>query len=144
MRECLAQGCLPNGLGGANVQDLAGKDLNNSPDLKYVIGLDYGTPINDSIDGFVRVNFQWQDEVNFSLLADPSTVHGSYGILNISAGIESPDGRYTFTAFVNNVLDEFYASNFANLSNLYGDKVITQVVPRNAERHAGIRVKFNF
>ena len=138
-----AQGCIADPVLG-RIQDLAGKPLNNSPDLKVVVGLDYGFSVDEKFDGFMRAHYQWQDEVNFSLTQDPLTVLGSYGILNLSAGVESTDGRYTVTAFVNNALDEFYVTALPNLSNLYGATALSQIVPRNAERIMGVRLKYNF
>jgi iron complex outermembrane receptor protein len=142
--QTAAQGCLPNGAGGSNVQDLAGKPLNNSPDLKLVVGLDYGFSVDENFDGFMRAHYQWQDDVNFALTGDPLAALGSYGILNLSAGVESTDGRYTVTAFVNNALDEFYVTALPNLSSLYGATALSQIVPRNAERIMGLRLKYNF
>jgi iron complex outermembrane receptor protein len=137
--QTAAQGCV-NG-----TQDLAGKPLNNSPDMKLVASLDYGFNVSSGLDGFARLNYQWQDEVNFSLSNDPLTVLDSYGILNLSAGVESTDGQYTITAFINNVTDEFYVTAIPNLSQLYGGStVLTQIVPRNAERIMGVRLKYNF
>jgi iron complex outermembrane receptor protein len=142
--QTAAQGCVPNPLGGGNVQDLAGKPLNNSPDLKVVVGLDYSFSVDENFDGFMRAHYQWQDEVNFALTQDPNAVLGSYGLLNLSAGFESTDGRYTVTGFINNALDNFYVTALPNLSSLYGATVIQQIVPRNAERIMGVRVKYNF
>lgn len=93
----------------------------------------------------MRANYQWQDEVNFALTQDPLTVHEAYGILNLSAGVESTDGRYTVTAFINNATDQFYVTALNNLAGLYGNAaVISQIVPRNAERIMGVRLKYNF
>ncbi|MGB0288498.1 TonB-dependent receptor [Aequoribacter sp.] len=141
--QTAAQGCITDPELGS-IQDLAGKPLNNSPDLKVVVGLDYGFNVDEKFDGFMRAHYQWQDEVNFSLTQDPLTVLGSYGILNLSAGVESTDGRYTVTAFVNNALDEFYVTALPNLSSLYGATALSQIVPRNAERIMGVRLKYNF
>lgn len=136
-----AQGCVDD-----TYQDLAGKPLNNSPDLKLVASLDYGFSVDENFDGFMRAHYQWQDEVNFALSHDPLTVQKAYGILNLSAGIESTDGRYAITGFINNALDEFYTTAVSNFSGFYadGDTVLTQIVPRNAERIMGVRLKYNF
>jgi hypothetical protein len=45
---------------------------------------------------------------------------------------------------VNNALDEFYVTALPNLSNLYGATALSQIVPRNAERIMGVRLKYNF
>ncbi len=141
--QSLEQGCFT--VQGRGFQDLAGKPLNNSPDLKVVVNLDYGFNVDERFDGFMRANYQWQDEVNFALTQDPRAIQEAYGILNLSAGVESADGRYTVTAFINNATDQFYVTALNNLAGLYGgDAVISQIVPRNAERIMGVRLKYNF
>ena len=64
--------------------------------------------------------------------------------LNISAGIrERSRGQYQATVFVNNVLDEDYASSIIDVSSLYrGDAAYMHLVPRNAQRYVGFRLKY--
>lgn len=135
------QGCV------SGQQDLSGKDLNNSPDLKYTLALDYTAELSSlPFDLELGANYQWQDDVNFDLRADPNVVQDSYGILNLSAGIRSKDDKYAITAYVNNVTDEFYTSRIINwTSPLYAGQLTTQqIVPRYAERFFGVRATINF
>ena len=64
--------------------------------------------------------------------------------LNISAGIrERSRGQYQATVFVNNVLDEDYASSIIDVSALYrGDTAYRHLVLRNAQRYAVFRLKY--
>ncbi|NCF85837.1 MAG: hypothetical protein GWQ08_09915 [Verrucomicrobiaceae bacterium] len=64
----------------------------------------------------------------------------------MSAGIrESSRGQYQMTLFVNNVFDQDYAAAIIDLSELYlGDTAYIQLLPRNAERYAGLQLKFSF
>jgi iron complex outermembrane receptor protein len=87
--QTVAQGCVPFEPGSDRfVQDLSGEPLNNSPDWKITVGARYFQPLESMpFDGFVNVNYQWQDEIIFDLKQNPGTVQDSYGIANISAGI---------------------------------------------------------
>ena len=88
--QTAAQGCI----GG--VQDLAGKDVPNSPDWKYTIVGRYEFPISDSgYQGFVQGSYVWQDDVVMREDNNPKTMQDSYGIFDLSAGVSSPNDRYS-------------------------------------------------
>jgi len=150
--QTVEQGCVPFEPGSDRfVQDLNGEPLNNSPDWKITVGARYFQPLESlPFDGFVNVNYQWQDEVILDLKQNPGTVQDSYGTLNISTGIRESAGiggqpQYEVTLFVNNVFDQDYAASIIDFSPFYrGDDAYIQLVPRNAERYAGIRLKYSF
>lgn len=127
-------------------QDLSGKSLANSPDLKYNLGLTYETDLAGMpFSLFANGNYTYQDDVNFDLFANPRTIQDGYGIANFSVGIVDNDDRYRITAFVNNAFDEQYASVISDSSGFYGgNPVLTQILPRNAQRYAGVRARFSF
>lgn len=132
---------------GVFAQDLAGMDLNNSPDLKFSLNADYRFSMGSMpFTGFVSANYNWQDEVNFDLLQNPLTRQDSYGTFNLNAGIiESDDERYKVTLFVQNLFDEDYAAAITDISALYGNSTtIFQLLPRNSQRYAGIRLRYGF
>ena len=146
--QTLLQGCLPLAPGPNRfAQDLSGKPLNNSPDWKVTLGVQYFRP-HESLpfDSFVNINYQWQDEVNFDLKQNPGAIQNGYGILNLSAGIlENSSGRYQMTLFVNNVFNQDYAAAIIDLSALYlGDTAYMQLLPRNARRYSGLRFRYSF
>ena len=97
-------------------------------------------------DAFVNVSYQYQSDVNFSLLADPGAVQKAYSVVNLSAGIvESEDSRYRLTAFVNNVFDKDFVSGVGNSGGLWGGTpVYVHVVPRDSQRYGGVRLSYNF
>ncbi|GAB3273572.1 TonB-dependent receptor [Parahaliea aestuarii] len=132
---------------GATVQDLAGAELANSPDYKLTLSGEYNLTLGSlPFDAFANFSYRWQDEVNFNLSQDPQTAYDSYDVLDLSLGIvERKREAYRVTLFVNNVFDESYAVSLANLGNLYGGKqAVGQVLARDSQRYAGVRVKFNF
>ena len=138
--QSAAQGCV----GGT--QDLSGKELANSPDLKYNIGLTYESDLSGMpFSLFANGNYTYQDDVNFDLFANPRTVQDGYGIANFSIGIADKDDRYRITAFINNAFDEQYASVINDSSGFYGGQpVLLHLLPRNSQQYAGIRARFSF
>ena len=84
-----AQGCTTDE-NGIQTQDLAGKDLQNSPDFKFNVAGTYVWPASDTLPGDVFLNaaYSWNDKVNHDLQLAPWMEADSYGILNLSAGIE--------------------------------------------------------
>jgi iron complex outermembrane receptor protein len=139
--QSAGQGCIDGS------QDLSGKALNNSPELKMTLSAEYSKSLESMpFDVFVNVSYQYQDDVNFSLLADPGSVQKAYTVIDLSAGIvESEDGRYQVTAFVNNVLDKDYVSGIGNSGGLWGGTpVYVHVVPRDSQRYGGVRLSYTF
>jgi len=152
--QTVAEGCVPVTLSDSgtpsdpsddivqNLQDLSGGDLPNAPDWRLTGSVRQDIPLQTSFDGFVQLSGRWQSEVNFSLNGDPRATQDSYGILNLAVGIEDDDGRYTAAVFVNNLFDEFYATNIFG-DPLYGG-VVSHYVPRDFERYFGARLGINF
>lgn len=131
-----AQGCI----GGT--QDISGGDVPNSPDWKTTIFTRYLQPVPGPIDLFATLGYRWQTEVQFDLEQDPNTIEGSYGILDLSVGIQSDDGRWVLTGFAKNVTNNFYRSLLADFSPIIqGD---LQFVPRDFERFYGVNLTWNF
>ena len=123
------------------VQDLSGKDLNNSPELKATLSAEYTLRLDSlPFDAVFNASYQYQDDIHFDVLADPGTSQDAYGQVNLSAGILHQEGRYGLTFFVNNLLNEEFVTNIANVGNAWtGDQpVYVHTYPREAERYIGV------
>ena len=145
--QTAVMGCVPNPVTDRSVQDLGGKDLNNSPKFKFTLSAEYSRSFDTMpFDGYFNASYQWQSDVNFSLLADPGAEQEEYGVLNLSFGVvERKDQRYRVTVFANNVLGEDFVSGIANIGGLWGSMpVYSHVVPREATRYGGVRLELNF
>ncbi len=141
-----AQGCVELAP-GVTVQDLAGEDLNNSPDHKLTLSGEYTLALSSMpFEGFANFSYRWQDEVVFGLNQDPELQYDSFDVMDLSIGIvERERAAYRVTLFVNNVFDESYLVSKANLGQLYGGRqAIGQILARDSQRYAGVRVKFQF
>ena len=146
--QTAAQGCnVPTSDPSVFLQDLSGKDLNNSPDFKFNAGA-YWEQVSSSMpfNWFAQANYQWQDEVNFDLYGAPNDAEDAYGIANFGVGIVEPSGRYQVTLFVNNAFDERYSTGYQDLSDRQddGNAYITKQWTRESRRYAGIKASYAF
>ena len=141
--QTLADGCRQ--VGTASVQDLAGKRLANAPKLKIGLGATYNFPLFDSYNGIANLNYQHQSAVNFDLGNNPLTVQKSYGVVNGSIALNDAARGFKVTLYVNNLFDKSYTTFIGDNFNFYrGAHVMTQTLPRNAQRYVGLRVKYEF
>jgi len=141
--QTAAQGCVA--LANATVQDLAGKRLANAPRLKLNMGATYAFPVGDNYSGTANLNYQYQSATSFDLAYNPLTIEGGYGIVNGSVALNDPAHNLKVTLYVNNLFDKNYSTFIGDNYNFYsGSHVLTQLLPRNAERYVGLRVKYEF
>jgi len=137
------QGCV-TGAGDIQTQDLGGKDLQNSPDFKVNIAGTYVWPAGGSLPGdvFATAAYSWTDKVNHDLQLAPWMEADSYGVLNLSLGIEGgTDYRYTVTLFANNVLDESYDGGLLDSSLAANTEATSRYISRDFEAYYGLRLK---
>ncbi len=85
----------------------AGTPLINSSKYTYRLGANYthefeGGYVLDSNITYLHRS-QW-----LSAPMDPNIVNPGYGVLNVNAGVTSPDGMYRVGAFARNALDTFF------------------------------------
>jgi len=128
------------------VQDLSGKDLNNSPDFKFNVGAYWEKNLGSAFNWFALANYQWQDDVNYDLYGNPTNSQEAFGVANFSVGIIHPEGKYRVSLFVNNAFDQRYYLNLSDSSNRRtdGQQEITVQRPRESMRYVGLRVDYMF
>jgi iron complex outermembrane receptor protein len=134
--QTAAQGCT----GAPARQDLSGTRL-GVPRVKLNTGWDYAFPLG-SYEGLLGGSYTWQDETPSS---DPMTRIDAYGVLNLSTGIRSGDGKWTARLFVNNLLDEGYPVSIGNQRGNFGNQDAVDFLPgRDFKRYAGVRLSTEF
>ncbi|CAA0125537.1 Pesticin receptor [Halioglobus japonicus] len=135
-----ARGECPN-----NYQDLSGGKLPYTPDWKMNLSTDYTLPLEEMpFNLTLGANIRWQDDVLYELSQDPYTKQDAYGIVDLRAIVAGKEEGYRVTAFVKNVFDKNYASLiYANSPALLPNGYI-QLVPKYANRMAGIEVRYDF
>lgn len=138
--QTVATGCVTTTLG--STQNLNGRQLANTPDLKANGGIEYtlpmpSLPVKVSLRGDVR----WQSTTNFDILGNPFTKQPDYAILNLSANIASRSDKYKVTVFVNNVTNKQYFTQLTDNRGFFGTTaLVTRYLPRDFNRYGGIRL----
>jgi iron complex outermembrane receptor protein len=135
-----ARGECPN-----NFQDLAGGKLPYTPEWKLNLSTDYTIALQEMpFDLILGANVRSQDDVLYELSQDPYTEQDAYTIVDIRAVLAGKNQGYRITAFVKNLMDTNYASLiYANSPALLPNGYI-QLVPKYANRTAGIEVRYDF
>ncbi|MBK6740272.1 MAG: TonB-dependent receptor [Haliea sp.] len=135
-----ARGECPN-----NFQDLAGGQLPYTPEWKLNLSTDYTIALQEMpFDVILGANVRSQDDVLYELSQDPYTEQDAYTIVDIRAVLAGKNHGYRVTAFVKNLMDTNYASLiYANSPALLPNGYI-QLVPKYANRTAGIEVRYDF
>jgi iron complex outermembrane recepter protein len=127
-------------------KDVSGESTTYSPEWKTVVGGRYVRDIpGTNLDGFLQLSYRWQSEAQYDPNQDPLTLQDSYGIADLSFGVEDQDGRYKVSFYVKNLADKHYATNLAAFtSSSSSEASVVQFVPKSAERYFGASIKVNF
>ncbi len=126
-------------------QDLSGGELPNSPDWKFTLGANYTIPLDDaSFDIILKGSYRIQDDVQYGLQQEEQTIQESYDVLDFSLVFQDKDDRYTATAFVKNVLDEFYVTSIAGQNENIILNGYQHRVPKTANRTFGFEFRYKW
>lgn len=146
--QTAAQGCTLDDNGntvasGGTQQDVSGNQGVSAPELSYRLATRADLPFNDMpFTGYAVVSYTWQDDVQFKLTNDPMTRQDSYGIVDITVGIDDNDGLYNIAIFGKNVADEEFYANLDSTENGIGRQYARGT--RNAQAYYGIKARYNF
>jgi iron complex outermembrane recepter protein len=127
-------------------QDISGKGMPYSPDIRLTLSSRYLIPTDMSFDISLAGAYRWQDDVLFAIDQDENKIQDSYGVLDLSVGLVDQAGKYEVNLYVNNVLDENYASAILS-NNIYSAGAVgalpyDQFIPRDAERRVGVEFRY--
>jgi len=127
-------------------KDVSGETMTYSPDWKLSLGGRYVDQIpGTQLNGFAQLNYRWQSQTQYSTNQSPNTLQDSYGVADLSFGVEEETGRYKVTFFIRNLLDKQYATNLGVVLDSTGQgETVTQFVPHSANRYFGGSVQFGF
>ena len=92
--------------------NLAGNKLPRAPDQQFDVGAHYtNIPVAENWLLSFHGNYAWQSKIYFNFFNQPLMSQGAYGLLDVSAVLNSADGKWELTAFSNNAADKRYWSN---------------------------------
>jgi iron complex outermembrane receptor protein len=121
--------------------DLSGNYLQNAP--KYTLNgvLDYRRPVTATGAFVGRIEASYQDKVYFTEFNNSDAEQDAYGLLNLMAGYEGGDGKWSVMGWVRNATDEFIYSNNIITAPLYGSVRVGSLLP---PRTYGLTLSLNF
>ena len=106
-----------------NTFNFDGRTMVNSPKWQFAFTANLDQPINDNLN----LTATWQTAYTSNVTTSYTTYAGipdatipQFWLTNVRLGVKTPDDRYAFTFFANNVMDRAYYT-FASLSALSGN-----------------------
>jgi iron complex outermembrane receptor protein len=121
--------------------DLSGNYLQNAPKYTLHGALDYRRPVTATGAFVGRIEASYQDTVYFTEFNNSDAEQDAYGLLNLMAGYEGGDGKWSVTGWVRNATDEFVYSNNIITAPLYGSVRVGSLLP---PRTYGLTLSLNF
>jgi iron complex outermembrane recepter protein len=131
---------------GSPYQNVSGATMPNAPKFKGIFSIEQRVPLaNHPFQWVFAANYVYRTSAQMLPDQNPYAVQAGFGLLNLSAAIESNDGRFSATMFVKNVTNHVYYTDVEDFfSGLWtGSPTHTGVAvigepARDAERYAGI------
>jgi len=123
------------------VVDLSGNTFRLAPEHTFAIGLDARHGLHSGWELFGNANYSYRADYFFNNDNLSTEQQEAFGLLDLRAGIESPDGKYRFEIYGENVLDEEWNRDIGNAGKLFG--VPTAIRANPAFYGARLRVNFN-
>jgi len=140
-------GCVQLVAGGPVTQDLSGKGMPNSPKFKSVLSVEKRQPLGSGAYELV-FGGTWSYRSSAQMLVDqnPYAIQSAFSIVNLDVGVRDKSGRMSVTAFVNNLTDHIYYTDFEDFwSSPWGaTNTVTAQPARDARRYYGVRFSYGF
>ncbi len=129
-----------------NVQNVSGDPMPNSPKFKAVLGLDQRVPVAAApFDLHFGGTYAYRTSAQMLPDQNPQAVQGAFGLLNLNAGLESKNGAYRVTVFVNNVTDHHYYADIEDFwTGPWASNAVVGQPARDSNRYYGIRLDAKF
>lgn len=123
---------------GAADEDFSGNPLPVSPEHTLMVTLDYRHALDNGWEILAATDWTWVDDHNFDVDDnDVDTKQADYALGAANLALTSPDGKWTLSAFVQNLLDEDYYAQRTRRES--------EIIATAADgRRYGVRLKFTF
>jgi iron complex outermembrane receptor protein len=133
--QTVAEGCVHG------AQNLKGYPLTNSPKFTNMVTGRFETDINADAKGFIQLNHVYRSHVVFNADGDVHEQQGGYGLVNLSVGVRSSDGRLGASIYGNNLADKRFADTIGPNAN---GAFFEQHIPFEALRSYGVALDGRF
>jgi len=119
------------------VISLDGASFPNAPAFQSFVSAQYNTAINDRIDAFAGVQYNYSSSTRGSIGFEPQLNLPSYNLVSAQAGISTSDGKWRLSFFVKNLTDTFYLTG----ANRSGETLISYA---GMPRTYGVSLSYRF
>jgi len=144
--QTAAEGCVTPANGASPSQDVSGDTMPNSPKFKAALAAEQRVPLGGcGCELVFGGSYTYRTRAQMLPDQNPFAIQGGFGLLNLRAGLQSSDGKYVATAFVNNLGNHRY---FTDVEDFWsgpwnGNAVIGQPA-RDSARYAGLKLTASF
>jgi iron complex outermembrane receptor protein len=142
-----AEGCVTEVINGqpALAQNVSGDTMPNSPKFKATFGAEQRVPLPDPYELVFGGTFTYRTSAQMLPDQNPFAIQAGFGLLNLNAGIQTRNGKFSARVFVNNVTNHHY---FTDVEDFWsgpwnGNAVIGQPA-RDSERYSGLKLTVSF
>jgi iron complex outermembrane receptor protein len=128
--------------GATKVQSVSGKTMPDSPKFKTTLSAEQRIPFGGSnYEGVLWGSYAYRSSTQFQPDQNPETIQGGFGLLNLSLGVRQRSGKFSITAFCNNIGNHFYAADIEDFwSGPWGSNAVVKQPARDANRYYGVRI----
>jgi iron complex outermembrane receptor protein len=139
-------GCNLDAATGQFIQNVSGDPMPNAPKFKANLGLEQRIVLNPSpVDLVLGANYAYRSSAQMLPDQNPEAVQGAFGLLNLSASLKEKNGKYSITAFVNNVTNHIYYGDVEDFwTGPWGANAVVAQPARDAQRYGGVRFRVDF
>ena len=144
--QTAAEGCITPANGASPSQNVSGAAMPNSPRFKSTANVEQRVPLSSHPYQWVLgATYSYRTRAQMLPDQNPYAIQSGFGLLSLRLGLESTDGKFSATAFMNNVGNHHY---FADVEDFWngpwnGNAVVGQPA-RDSERYAGFRLNVSF
>ncbi len=129
--QTVADGCVPVTLGSAvRSQDLSGKRVYRAPDWLGNAGAQYQFPIAGDFEVGLTADVQYTSSYYANLNLNPGSLQGSFILVDASARITTPSGRWSVAVIGRNLTNEIYATLGTDKPGGVGEVMTVAGTPR--------------
>jgi iron complex outermembrane recepter protein len=141
-------GCNPEIVNGQvqDVQNVSGDTMPNSPKFKGNLGVEQRVPLpNIPYELVFGGTYAYRTSAQMLPDQNPYAIQAGFGLLNLSAAIQTNDGRFSARLFVNNVGDHHYFTDVEDFwTGPWTSNAVIGQPARDSVRYAGLKLMASF
>ncbi|QUM74411.1 TonB-dependent receptor (plasmid) [Sphingopyxis granuli] len=97
--------------------DLDGQGFPSTPKWQFVSDAQYDIPLSNSINGFIGGSVTGRSGTYALFGENPNFRIKGYALVDLRAGLESPDGSWRLQVWGRNIFDKFYSVNVSHITD---------------------------